>query len=87
MHWQTKAYPSGLVSQLLKQIPAHRDAVQPPSLQSCVHGPETALSGFPAHAWRQERLMSIVFLPPFSSQRGSFSLLLLPEEKSSDSEK
>lgn len=31
--------------------------------------------------------MSIVFLPPFSSQRGSLSLLLLPEEKSSDSEK
>lgn len=31
--------------------------------------------------------MSIVFLPPFSSQRGSFSLLLLPEEKQDELKK
>lgn len=62
----TKACPSSSVSQPLRWVSAPRD-VQLPSLQSCVHGPETALSGLLAHAFGQKGLMSIIF-PPFPWQ-------------------
>lgn len=84
----TQGWPQPSVSQpLLRDLSTHR-RYPAFSLQSNVHGPESALPGLPAHACESRGLMSLVFLPSFRSPCRRESLLLpLLEEKSSDWEK